>query len=112
MLTDNNTAFRSKLFAEFAGRWCMHVQFRYAHVPSDNGIVERCHRTGKIIVAMKGCTVAEAVYLYNMTPRDDQDATTAPANMLYGYPVRVHEIDGCTVDGVDADSLYQPGDEV
>ena len=54
LLTDNDTAFRSKLFAEFAKRWLLRLRFRCAHLPIGNGIVERCHRTVKVIARRKG----------------------------------------------------------
>ncbi|KFD62490.1 hypothetical protein M514_25340 [Trichuris suis] len=38
LLTDNDTAFRSKAFAQLAARWNVRMQFRCAHVPSGNGI--------------------------------------------------------------------------
>lgn len=77
LLTDNDTAFRSRKFSEFAQHCGMHVRFRCAHVPSGNGIAERCHRTVKVIASRKRCSVAEAVYLYNVMPKDDCTASTA-----------------------------------
>lgn len=112
LLTDNDTAFRSKLFADFARRWDVRLRFRCAHAPSGNGIVERCHRTIKVIAARKGCSVAEAVYLYNLRPRDDYESSSAPANMLYQYPVRVRGVDPCEESKWEADGPYQIGDEV
>lgn len=112
LLTDNDTAFRSKLFKEFVLRWCVRLRFRCAHVPSGNGIIERCHRTVKVIAARKGCTIEEAVYLYNLRPQDDCTPTTAPANMIYQYPVRIRGVDPCKEDELDANCRYQAGDEV
>ncbi|KAG0715735.1 Intracisternal A-particle Pol-related polyprotein [Chionoecetes opilio] len=89
LLTDNDTAFRSKIFSAFTREWGVHIRFRCAHVPSGNGVVERCHRSIKVIAARKGCSVAEAVYLYNLMPKDDCATSTAPANMLYRYTVRI-----------------------
>lgn len=71
ILTDNDSAFRSRVFAQFVSRWNVHIRFRGAYAPSGNGVVERCHRTVKVIATRKGCSVAEAVYLYNITPHDD-----------------------------------------
>lgn len=31
---------------------------------------------------------------------------------LYGYPERIRDVDGGTVNEAEADSLYQPSDEV
>ena len=47
-----------------------------------------------MIAARKGCTVAEAVYWHNVTPRDDETADSAPASRLYRYRVRVQGLDG------------------
>ena len=93
ILTDNATAFRSRTFKEFAERWGVAMRFRSAHQPSGNGIVERCHRTVKRAVARTACTVQEALYWYNVTPKDDINAESAPANELYRYEVRVRGID-------------------
>jgi len=47
----------------------------------------------KQIAARKQCSIAEAVYWYNLAPKDGSDPSTAPANKLYGYNVRVYGID-------------------
>ena len=112
LLTDNDTAFRSRAFAEFARRWSVRLRFRCAHVPSGNGIIERCHRTVKVITARKGCSVAEAVYLYNLRPQDDVTTSTAPGNMLYRYQVRVREVDPCEEKEPEAEGPHQVGDKV
>uniref|UniRef100_A0A5S6R1Q6 Integrase catalytic domain-containing protein n=1 Tax=Trichuris muris TaxID=70415 RepID=A0A5S6R1Q6_TRIMR len=78
ILADNDTAFRSRMFEQLAAKWGVKVRFRSAHYPTGNGIAERCHRTIKVIVARKGCAVAEAVYLYNITPRDDCKRSVSP----------------------------------
>lgn len=114
LLTDNDTAFRSRLFSQFAKRWDVHVHFRGAYAPAGNGIVERCHRTVKVIAARKGCLVAEAVYLYNLMPHDDHTPTTAPANMLYKYTVRVRG-ENINIENdmeEEADNRYQADDKV
>ena len=93
ILTDNDTAFKSGTFKEFAADWAVNVRFRAAHVPSGNGIVERCHRTVKTIAARKGCSMLEAVYLYNVTPQDGDTPETAPMSMMSGHVARVRGID-------------------
>ena len=93
LLVDNYPAFRASAFSEFAKRWSIRIVFRCAHVPSGNGITERCHRTVKTIVARTGCSVMEAAYIYNVTPKDDVHAGSTPANMMYRYEVRVRGID-------------------
>ena len=47
----------------------------------------------KRIAARKRCTIAEAVYWYNVAPNDDVYSATAPANKLYNYEIRVLGID-------------------
>ncbi|KAK4322347.1 hypothetical protein Pmani_006904 [Petrolisthes manimaculis] len=112
LLTDNDTAFRSRMFSEFARQWGMHIHFRCAHVPSGNGIAERCHRTIKVIASRKRCSIAEAVYLYNLMPKDDCTASTAPANMLYRYNARIKEENGGDVNVGDINNTYQAGEKV
>ena len=88
LLSDNDTVFRGRRFAAFAARWGVSLRFRAAYAPSGNGIVERNHRTVKVIAARKRCSVAEAVHLYNVTPRDGTTVTEAPATGVYRYEVR------------------------
>ena len=93
LLTDNDTAFRSGAFTQFAERWGLRVRLICAYVASGNGIAERCRRSVKRIAARKCCSIAEAVYWYNVAPKDDVDTATAPANRLYIYGMRVLGID-------------------
>lgn len=72
----------------FASRWDITLLFRAAHEPGGNGIVERQHRTVKVMVARQKCTVPEAVHRYNFTPKDDQQAATAPAQELFRHTGR------------------------
>ena len=110
ILTDNDTAFKSARFASFAEDWAVRLRFRAAHVPEGNGIVERCHRTVKTIAARKGCPVMEAVYLYNVTPRDGETPETAPMNALR-YVTRVRGIDD-EKPVEEPTSRYEVGDAV
>lgn len=112
LLADNDTAFKSQTFAQFAARWGVRMRFRCAYVPSGNGIVERCHRTVKVIAARKDCSIAEAVYLYNVTPRDDRNAWTAPANVLYRYSVRVRGADPRRLQNAEEKNAFAIGDAV
>ena len=112
ILTDNDTAFRSHKFAEFARQWEVRVRFRCAYAASGNGVVERCHRTVKVIAARKGCSIGEAVYLYNVTPRDDHTESSAPANALYNYAVRVCGENDNAPRIVEPVGKYRVGDEV
>ena len=121
LLLDNDTAFRSRMFEDFAHRWGVTLRFRCAYAASGNGITERCHRSVKVIAARTRCTIAEAVFLYNVTPRDDKASDTAPANMLYKYEVvRRNERNSATEDSrprsetgnQDRASRYKVGDNV
>ena len=94
LLTDNDPAFRSRQFEAFAAQWSMRMRYRCAHQPSGNGIAERCHRSVKVTAARKNCTVAEAVYWHNVSPRADGGPESAPAELLYRYRVRVRGVDG------------------
>uniref|UniRef100_A0A5S6Q3K8 Integrase catalytic domain-containing protein n=1 Tax=Trichuris muris TaxID=70415 RepID=A0A5S6Q3K8_TRIMR len=112
LLADNDTAFRSQAFAEFVKRWAVRLRFRCAYAPSGNGIVERCHRTVKVIAARKNCSVNEAVYRYNLMPRDDCSVDKAPANAVYRYSVRVRGVDPVVADIQSVQSPYSVGDRV
>ena len=101
------------MFAEFARQWNVQVCFCCAHIPSGNSIVERSHRTIKVIAARKDCSIAEAVYLYNLTPKDDCTASTAPANILYKYTVRIRGMDADRKHNTEeANNPYHAGDDV
>lgn len=94
ILTDNDAAFRSAEFRDFARKWGIRLRFRCAYVASGNGIIERCHRMVKRIAARCRCSVGEAVYWYNVSPKDNEEPSTAPANMIHNYQLRVFGIDG------------------
>lgn len=67
----------------------------------------------KVIATRKGCSIAEAVYLYNITPLDDCSSSSAPANVLYKYSVRVREEEICSEsDSGAAGNPHQAGEEV
>ena len=88
VLMDNGTAFRSRQFAVFAAQWGVRLRFRAVHRPSGCGIIERNHRTVKVIASRKRCAVPEAVHIYNVTPRDGDDVSDTPASGVYRYTVR------------------------
>ena len=98
MLVDNDTAFRSKVFRDFLSEWGVRLDFRCVHVPSGNGIVERCHRSVKRIAARKQCPIMEVVYWYNATPKDNVSPLTAPINLIHRYRVRLKGIDALPLD--------------
>ena len=93
ILTDNDAAFRSTLFSQFMKKWNVKLRFRCAYVPSGNGIAERCHRTVKRTAKGIPCSILEAAYWYNVSPKDCYKSSTAPANKLYQYEIRVRGID-------------------
>lgn len=97
ILLDNAACFRGALFRQFCDRWDVRLRFRCANAAFGNSIVERNHRSVKRIVARTSCSVPEAVYRYNVMPRDTHSAS-APANRLYSYEVRVKDIDPVSVD--------------
>ena len=115
LLMDNDTAFRSRTFNSFLVKWGIRAHFRCAYVPSGNGIAERAHRTIKVIAARKECDIAEAVELYNATPRDGRLEATAPANAVESGP-RVAQRTDAPADSVQGSTAltfrYRPGDPV
>ena len=74
VLADNDKAFRSHRFGAFASRWGGRIclRFRAVYRPSGNSIVERNHRTVKVIATMKQCLISETVHLYNISPKGRQ----------------------------------------
>ncbi|KFD68478.1 hypothetical protein M514_10174 [Trichuris suis] len=88
LLADNDLAFRSCEVAMLAERWGTCSPLQMCHAPSGNGITERSHRSVKVIAARTGCSGREAVYRYNLMPRDDRTPATALANAIYQYTVR------------------------
>ena len=53
------------------------------------------------------CLIQEAVYWYNITPRDDVSPSTAPANRIYEYEVRVKGAYHSTASPGPKHSSYQ-----
>lgn len=58
-------------------------------MPSRNVIIERCHCTIKQIAARTQCSIREALYWYNETPKNDATAMIALANSLCKYQICV-----------------------
>ncbi|KAF0297303.1 Lipoyltransferase 1, mitochondrial [Amphibalanus amphitrite] len=88
ILTDNATEFRGRAMMALTARWDVAMRFRAAYEPGGNGVVERHHRTIKVMVARQACSVAEAVHRYNVTPKDGSDPATAPINEVFRHPGR------------------------
>ena len=112
LLSDNGAAFSREEFRRFAENWGIQLRFRCAYVPSGNGIVERCHRIIKRITARTRCSVMEALYWYNATPKDDAMTSKAPANAIYNYGVRVKGIYIVTPLGRVDSGPYNAGNAV
>ena len=113
ILTDNVTAFQRSQLKTFLDAWRVRHRFRCAYIPSGNGIIRRCHRTVKRIAARKQCTIPEAVYWYNVTPKDDVSSVTSPANMVYWYRIRLKEINGTLAPTHNQQqAVFKPGDQV
>ena len=112
LLTDNAMTFSRETFSIFAERWGVRMRFQCTYVPAGNGIVERSHCTIKCIATRTWCSVMEAVYWYNGTPKDDASVSTAPANIIYSYTTRIRGVD-VTLPAEDAGpSSYKVGDSV
>ena len=88
ILADNDTVFRGRQVAALTARWGVSLRFRAVHQPGGNGVVERCHCSTKVIAARRTCSIAEAVHIYNVTPRDGETTDSAPAVGVYRYAVR------------------------
>lgn len=108
ILCDNDTVFRGHRFAAFAAKWGIALRFRAAYAPAGNGIIERNHRTVKVIAARKRCSIEEAVHIYNITPRDGENEEESPASGVYRYRVRdcVQHADR-SLEGA-AEDVHQP----
>ena len=74
--------------------------------------MERSHRTIKCIATRIRCSVMEAVYWYNVTPKDDASASTTPDNVIYSYPARIKGIDVILPLEDAGPSSYKVGDSV
>ena len=87
LLLDNATEFRGRVMRAFAARWHVALRFRAAYEAGGNGIIERHHRTVKVMIARQQCSVQEAVHRYNATSRGETEAN-APAAGIYRYRFR------------------------
>ena len=72
----------------------MSLRYRCAYVPSGNGIAERARRTVKRRAARLQCSISEAVYWHNVSPKDPQLSTESSvlAARVYAYAMRVRGI--------------------
>ena len=112
LLTDNGSAFYGERLAQFAKMWGVHLCFWCAHVLSGNGIIERSHPMIKHIVTRTRCSIQEAVYWHNVTPKDNETASTAPANLTYTYKIHLKGINTALPQDDTISSPYIVGDAV
>ena len=82
-----------------------------AYALARNGITVQCHHMVKRIAARMRCPIQEAVYWYNITPRDISPST-APANRIYCYEVGVKEANHVTASLGTKHSSHQVRDRV
>ena len=107
LLTDNDPAFCSSKFRAFVHEWKINLRFCCAYAPAGNGIVERCHHTVKRTAVRMRCSIQEAVYWHNVTPKDRESPKTAPANRTHRYKVRVKGVDSPMTFSDPKHSCYQ-----
>ena len=112
ILSNNDTAFCSMEFRRFVDEWGIRLRHRCVYVPSGNSRAERCHWSVKRITTRKACTITEAVYRYNTTPKDAVTAASAPANAIHWYWVRIKGIDVPLPDWQETRGPYELGDTV
>lgn len=88
VLMDNAAAFRSAGVSKLLEKWGVRKRFRAAHRASGNGIVERNHRTVKAVAERGRIDPREAVYWYNISPKDRQKTETVPHLSVFTYHPR------------------------
>jgi transposase InsO family protein len=110
VLMDNSKAFRSFDLAELCKAWGVRRRFRAAYRPSGNGIVERHHRTIKRIAARSREEPEQAVFWYNLSPKEGLREDTVPAICVHTYKWR--HPDGSVTPPAPEMSRYREGDLV
>ncbi|CAE1259502.1 unnamed protein product [Acanthosepion pharaonis] len=108
---DNGAAFRSEVFRSMLDKWKTRQYYRAAYSPSGNGIVERNHRTIKVIAERGGISPAEAVFWYNMSPKSGQREDTVPHRAVYTYQWRHPRVGSCLTRSDGPESI-RIGEEV
>ena len=89
MLLDNAPAFRSTEVKQLMQKWNVRPIYRAAWRPGGNGIVERHHRTIKAMSERGDKDPIEAVYWYNMSPREGQKEDSVPHLHVHKYEWRI-----------------------
>ena len=112
ILMDNARAFRSQEMEDLLEYWGSQPFYRAAYRAEGNGIVERNHRTVKASAERAGISPIQAVYWYNVSPRQGQRDTSVPQNSVNTYQWRIL---GQAVRKQEDDAVaskVQVGDEV
>ena len=89
ILSDNAKVFKSEVMVAFCRKWNMRQLFSCKYEPSGNGIVERCHKTIKRMVARTNGSVMEMLFWYNVTPHYKQNPLSVPFSHIYNYSVNL-----------------------
>ena len=80
--------------------------------PRNNGIAEQCHHTVKRIAMRSRCSMAEAMYWYNVTPKDNETPSSMLANGICQYEQHVEGVDCKPSLPEDRSNIYQIGEPV
>ena len=116
LLMDNAAAFKSEEMNQLLDKWGVIPYYRVAHRANGNGIVERSHRTIKAMAERSGKSPIEAVFFYNVAPRNGQKPETVPQRSLFTYewrlPWQPAETTTSTTECSDGSTKIQIGDEV
>ena len=75
--------FHSRRFGAFVARWQMSSHSRAANATSGNTIVERNHRSVKIIASRKQCSIDQVMYAHNVTLLDHEEEAETPVRAIY-----------------------------
>ena len=88
VLMDNGRAFRSATLKEILDKWGVRCFFRAAYRLSGYWIVERHHRTIKVLAEKSGISQQEAVFWYNLSLKTGQKVDSVPQNTIFKYEWR------------------------
>ena len=111
ILMDNGTQFRSALMIELLQEWNITPYYRAAYRPTGNGIIERSHRTIKVIAERSNISPLKAVFWYNSSPKTRQEIDSVPQRALFRYEWR-HPAKVPDVEEISGETQLKVGDEV
>ena len=86
---DNAPTFKSAEVKLLFQKCSVKSIYRAAWRPGGNGIVERHHRTIKAMAERGGGNPIEAIYWYNMSPKEGQNKDSVPHMSVHRYEWRV-----------------------